>query len=710
MVVLMKHALPTFALIILLSLGSVADAQTSYPMVMSLHPVAAQVGQTSEHTVKSRYTLYGSYRVIVSGEGVTGEVVHPEKKPEDAKKTPNLTSMKLRFTVTPDAEPGVREFRVATPRGVSTVGQLVIARDTIVVEKGKNDTREQAQAVTTPATVCGVIEKAEDVDFYKFTATAGQSLSFHVRSMRLQNKIHDLQKHSDPIMFLRNESGSVIASSDNHFYGDPFLSHRFEQAGEYFIEIRDVRYQGNAYWEYSIEISGRPFISNVYPLGVAPGKDVELELVGAQLPAGNTSKITIPAGLSAGSHALRLPMGEELSSPVSVVVSNLPLSVEGAGENNTVETAQAVTVPGGISGRIERKDDIDCYSFEAKKGEKYSFEVIARRLQSGLDSNLRILDATGKRLIENDDLKLNRHSHADSWVETWTAPADGKFFIEIRDLHLRGGAEFTYFINVTHPQPYFELYLDTDKTQLTPGTAGAIFARIVRKNGFTGEVQLHIDGLPPGVKATAGRIPAGKSTDGCIVLEAAADAKMDVANITVTGTAKHELADGKMLELSSVAHPMQETYQPGGGRGHWPVGTHAVSIGEPNDILSIKLSTYELDLKPGESKTIEVTLVRAPEFKANVQLDLLYRHLSSMFANTLPEGVTIDTKTSKTLLTGTNAKGQITLTAAATAPPIEKRRAVVMANVSLNFVMKATYSSAPLTITVAKKDNAAEKK
>ena len=72
--------------------------------------------------------------------------------------------------------------------------------------------------------------------------------------------------------------------------------------------------------------------------------------------------------------------------------------------------------------------------------------------------------------------------------------------------------------------------------------------------------------------------------------------------------------------------------------------------------------------------------------------------------------MTIDTKTSKTLLTGTNAKGQITRTAAATAPAIEKRKAVVMANVSLNFVMKATYSSAPLTITVTGKADATAKK
>ena len=76
-------------------------AQTSYPMLMSLKPVAAQVGQTSEHTVTSRYNLFGAYQVLVSGTGVTAEVV-PVKKSKDGKE-PSLTSLKLKFTVAPDA-------------------------------------------------------------------------------------------------------------------------------------------------------------------------------------------------------------------------------------------------------------------------------------------------------------------------------------------------------------------------------------------------------------------------------------------------------------------------------------------------------------------------------------------------------------------------------------------------------------------------------
>lgn len=694
----MQRFLPVFITGFVLLSASLAEAQTSYPMVMSLHPTAAQVGQTSEHVVQSRYSMFGAYQVLVSGEGVSGEVTTPMKPGKDGK-NPSLTKLSIKFTVAPNARPGVRDFRIATPQGASTLGQLVIVRDPVIVEKEKNNTAELAQAVTVPATLCGVIGQVEDVDVFKFQAAAGQSLNFHVRSMRLQNRIHDLQKHSDPIMALRNSAGSILITSDNHFAGDPFFSYKFEQAGEYLLEIRDVRYQGNTYWEYSVEIGDRPFISNVFPMGVVRGADVRLQLIGTQLPENPFASLKLPLDAAAGPQWLELPMGAALTNPVPVVVSELPSVLENEMDNNAPDKGQLVTVPVGISGRIDSEADIDCFTFEAKKGENFSVEVLARRWQSSLDSHLRILDEQGKQLALNDDLKLYKRTFQDSWIENWTAPADGKFVIEIRDMHLRGGDSFVYYLRVTRPQPYFELYLDSDKTQLTPGSCGVLFANVVRKNGFTGEIQLHIDGLPKGVTAVCGRILDGQR-DGCIVLEAPAGAPLSIANVIVTGTAMHQVGKEKSSELQVVASPYQETYQPGGGRGHWPVDTHAVSVGAPSDILDVKLSTYAVTLKPGESVKIDVEIVRAAGFNKNVMLDALYRHLSSTYANTLPPGVTIDSKNSKTLLTGKVSKGHITLTATDKAAPVEKQQASIMANISLNFVMKATYSARPLLVTV----------
>lgn len=699
--------------VLVASASQAAVAQTSYPMLMSLKPAAAQVGTSSVHALSSRYSMAGAYKVIVSGTGVTGEIVTDQPQVADNRKRGKrgggrrgrraTGQTRIKFTVAPDAKPGVRDFRIATPNGASTLGQLVIVRDPVVVEKGTNNTPEQANPVKLPATICGAIERAEDVDYFKFTAKAGQSFTFHVRAMRLQDRIHDLQQHVDPIISIRNAAGSTIAQSDNHYAADPLLTHRIDEDGEYFLEIRDVRYQGNNFWEYCIEASDRPFVAAVHPMGVARGQSTPLELVGRQLPQERQSVATISDKSPLGPQTvqLKLPNGE-LTNPAAVVVSDLPQTVEADADNNTFKAAQPVQVPGGISGRIGQEADIDCFIFEAKKGERYNFEVIARRWGSAIDSHIRILDAkTGRQLALNDDLTANRRLFSDSEIGFWAPPTDGKYVLEIRDVHLRGGDDYVYYVNCTRSEPTFKLYLDTDKTLLTPGTSGAIFARAVRKNGFTGEIRLQVDGLPTGVTASNGRILAGSATDGCVILTAAPDAKIDVANITVTGIGTAKIG-GKEREVWVTAQPQQETYMPGGGRNHWHVDMHTASIGASNDLRGVKLSTYDVTLKPGESKRIEVTLDRAANFNSNVTLDVRFRHLSSMFADTLPKGVAIDGRNSKTLLTGKVSKGYITLRAASNAEPAEKQQVSVMANISINFVMKATYSAKPLFVTVKK--------
>jgi hypothetical protein len=644
--------------------------------------------------------MYGAYRVWVDGQGVTGEIVAPDAKPDENGNIPNLQAIQVRFTVTPDAPLGVRDYRIATPRGVSTLGQLVIVRDPVVAETEKNNSPDEAVAIPVPCTVCGTIGQAEDVDYYRFSVPKAGQWSFHVRSMRLQDRIHDLQQHVDPILTLRNAAGTTVAASDNYFFGDPFLSHQFASGGEYLLEIRDVRYQGNRYWEYSIEISPRPFVTNVHPVGVVRGEETNLELIGCGFTAGTSALLRVPPDVSLGPAWLPLLVGEQQTNPAPVVVGDLPVVLESGADNNAPETGQAVSVACGISGRIESESDIDYYTFEAEKDERLSFEVFARRLQSGLDSHLRIVDTGGRQLAVNDDMRIDKRTYADSRIENWTAPADAKYALEIRDLHLRGGETFVYFLRARRAQPHFDLFVDTDKTQLSPGTSSVIYVRVERKEGFEGDVQLGIDGLPPGVSAACGRILAGNGRDGCIVLTADADAEMAAGNVTISGTAVVQI-DGRDQMLTAVAKPYQETYQPGGGRGHWPVAVHTVSVGDPGDIRSVTLSETEITLKPGESKRVGVRIERAEGFDKNVTLDVQFRHLSGLYGDPLPPGIALDSKNSKTLLTGTTTEGHITLIAAKDAQPIEKQQIAVMANVAINFVMKSTYTGPPLLVTVA---------
>jgi hypothetical protein len=763
------------AAVTLLMAASAAAAGTSYPMVMSLRPVAIQAGTTAEMTVRSRYSMEGAYRVLISGAGVTGQVqenssskatpamvqtgaaaksvvtknaaiakkagaadksvapskqsltgdklakrspatqkslavqkVSATKKPaatraaKKQRQRPSADSLAVRFHADAIALPGVRDFRVATVHGASTVGQLVVVEDPVVAEiEGDNNSIEKAQVIPIPSAVCGAIDQGEDRDYYKFHVEAGKSLVFRVRGMLLEDRIHDLQNHLDPILTLRGPNGSTIAVADNDIAGDPLLCQRFDRAGDYTLEIRDVRYKGDRDWVYCIEINDRPFVRTVFPLGVAAGKPVSFAPVGYQLPAARMFNWPVPANWTAGLHAMQLPIGSTRANPTEVVVSDGPLVNEAPGSHDTVKTAQLVAAPAGINGRLLKEGESDVFTFQAKRGQPLSFEVFSRRAGSPLDSAIRILDARGRTLLEGDDSTEEGRMSADASIEGWNPPADGIYAIEIRDLLQRGGPEFVYFLKITRAEPRFELMLDTDKTELAPGTSGVFFVNTIRRNGFTGDISLAVESLPPGVTAFCSPIPAGQR-DGCVILAAAANAKPSIDNIVVRGRATQKQADGTTAALTAVALPMQEIYLPGGGRGHMPVEAHAVAVGQPGDIRSVKLSTDAIALKPGSTTRVDVVIERAPGFTDNVLLDPKFNHLGRIYGDTLPPGVDVDPKASKTLLNGTETRGYLTFRALPTAKPVEKRPVSVMANVSINFVMKATYSSQPLFVTVAK--------
>jgi len=695
--------------------GSVA--QQAYPMLMSIEPIAAQIGNTSEHTIKSRYTMEDTYRVIVSGAGVTGEVITPDEASEPVKSP--VQSLAVRFIVADDALPGVRQVRLATHTGVSTIAQLVIAHDPLILENailenailenailenatGNSNVITSATPFTIPATLCGGLEKAEDVDFYKFQAHQGQNVHFFVRCMKLQDLIHDLQTHADPILTLRDSNGSTLAASDNVYGADPLLSHRFDADGDYFLEIRDVRYQGNPYWQYAIEVSERPHVQTIFPLALSAAESTHgVTPLGYGLADDWQAVIELPESVSPGVNTVGLVVDGKSRHSVEVVIDRGPFVTESSEPNDSIESAQLVTLPVGIHGRIEQPSEIDFYAFEAERGDRFTFEVFARRVGSSLDSHLRLLDSTGKQLQINDDLRDGKRTFSDSRIENWNVPADGRYILEIRDLNLRGGKDFVYFLKASQAIPHFRLFADTDKTLLTPGTSGVIFVRAERLSGFDGEIRLQVAGLPEGVTASEGRILAGAHVDGCVVLTADEKTKPDVSNIEIRGVGSVSTDDGQTEEVSVAATIYQEIYQPGGGRGHWPVATHSVSIGTPADILSVDVSPQEVSLKPGESVTLDVELQRAPGFDKNVLLEIAYQHLNSVFGDPLPKGVTVDATASNSLLTGGATKGKITLKADADAVHAQRVQFAVMANVSINFVMKTTYASSPIVLTVA---------
>ena len=689
---------------------ALGQTSNSYPMLMSLRPTAAVVGATTDHELSARYNLAGASAVIVTGEGVFAEVVPPEaEKPEDREKNDvGASTTRLRIRCDASAVPGIRDVRVITPHGASTVGQLVVVCEGVTAEQPDNDTAEKAQAVTLPATLCGALEKGEDVDCWRIRVEAAGPWVFHLVSQRLQNRLHDMQSRVDPLLTLRSLAGQTIAASDNALAGDPLLAVAALQPGEYLLEVRDVRYQGNADWTYAIEASGRPFVTAVHPLAMAPGATASTRLFTAGLPLPGPVPFTLPADAPAGVRRVAPVFEGRPLGGVGILVTTDPITIEpvaalplpqAADGPDALAGATAIAGQAVICGDIDSPGQADRFAFTAKAGEAFSFEVHARRLGSNLDAKLRVLTADGGLLAEADDATYQRVLSADPYVERFAAPADGTYLVEIRDLHGRGGAGFPYALRIGPSSPSFVLEVDTDKTLLAPGLAAPIYVRALRRGGFTGDIDLGIDGLPAGVTAVAGRILA-TGNDGCLWLQAAPDAPAGWGNVTITGQATVTAADGSTRVIQGRADPLQEIYMPGGGRGHYPVDLHTVSVAKPMDVRGITVSSTAVVLKPGDSQRLDITVERAPDYKGNITLDMMLQHLETPYGNPLPKGVKVDGARSKTLLTAGESVGHITLTAAADAPPVERQLVPVTVHATINFVMKHTFASAPVLVTV----------
>jgi len=147
-------------------------------------------------------------------------------------------------------------------------------------------------------------------------------------------------------------------------------------------------------------------------------------------------------------------------------------------------------------------------------------EVYARRLNSPLDSLLRLTDASGNVLEWNDDhvlkdshlhknmMGLVTH-HADSYLMA-ELPQDGTYYVHLADSQKHGGEAYGYRLRITAPRPDFALRVTPSNHSVRAGGIVPICVHALRKDGFDGEIEVVLKDAPAGFELDGGRIPAGR--------------------------------------------------------------------------------------------------------------------------------------------------------------------------------------------------------
>jgi hypothetical protein len=441
----------------------------------------------------------------------------------------------LEVTVAPDAAPGEREIRLGAPIGLSNplvfcVGQLPEfskpeAKATnpdlerLLQKFGKKPasaTSESETTITVPAIVNGQIMPG-GVDRLRFTARKGQQLVAVVNARELIPYLADaVPGWFQATLSLHDAKGNELAYDDRfRFNPDPVLYCEIPADGEYVIEIRDSIYRGREDFVYRITIGELPFVTSIFPLGGPAGVRTTVEMKGWNLPVTNLMLDNISK--APGIYPVFVRKEKWVSNVMPFAVDTLPECLERE-PNNELVNAQPVTLPIIVNGRIDQPGDRDVFRFESRAGgEIVVAEVHARRLNSPLDSVLKLTDATGKQLAFNDDHEdkgsgLNTH-HADSWLST-TLPAIGTYYLHLWDAQHNGGPEYGYRLRISSPHPDFELRAVPSSINARAGETVPITVYALRRDGLTNAIAVALKDAPAGFKLSGGFVPANKDQVG----------------------------------------------------------------------------------------------------------------------------------------------------------------------------------------------------
>ncbi|HUQ91026.1 MAG TPA: PPC domain-containing protein, partial [Bryobacteraceae bacterium] len=630
--------------------------------------------------------------------GITGAIIEWQdlsdtKLPADKRKPFEREGLRIKVEVGADTVPGIYGFRILTKGSLSALAHLLVASGGCVNEAEPNNVEAEAQVLQPRMTVNGRLDDDADVDLYRFEAKAGDRIAFLVHAARLQRPVPQLERDfSDILVSLHDAAGAELASADDSLTEDPEFAYSFQQSGTYYLRLREARYHtGRDKWWYALSAVAGPVVRSVFPPVVRPGQKVTLSFEGFNLEG-------------AQGVAVEVPTDAKESFEFQLASNRLELGITGLAAGIEVDSAgpREILIPAGVNGRILTDGETDRYRFPAKAGERFEFEVQARRWGSSLDALIEIRDVSG-RLLEAQDDMVNTSGQTvdglafpvnkDPRIE-WTAPSDGQYEVHVRDANHFGGRQRFYFFAARRAREDFALVLDDDRMPIGPGESVTALVAVERRNGFRGPVRLFVRGLPDGVFAHESVIPAHLNQAN-IVLTARPEARPGANPILVGGRAITNSSEGHSLEIERIATPFAPMGQ-AGGRSFLKVPTAVASVSEGSDII-LEADPKVISLERGKSVTVKIRAVRN-KYSGPIEMNVILWNLMQRFSK-LPDGLIYEEKLSKTSLGPNETEGYVTFRAEPDAPLLDDYLMTVMGQITYNRIYM-TRVAAPLRLTI----------
>jgi hypothetical protein len=214
-----------------------------------------------------------------------------------------------------------------------------------------------------------------------------------------------------------------------------------------------------------------PQLDLILPRGITRGTEIVLSFHGARLSdtrevllyypgikvskvqVANDGQVKVSAKIAPdcrlGEHAMRLRTASGISELRTFFVGALP-TIDEKEPNNDFATAQKIPLNVTVNGTID-SEDVDYFVVDAKKGQRLTVEVEGMRLATTMfDPYVAILDARRFELVASDDSPLLGQDAVASVI----VPADGRYFVQVRDSAYGGNGSCHYRLHVgTFPRP-----------------------------------------------------------------------------------------------------------------------------------------------------------------------------------------------------------------------------------------------------------------
>lgn len=262
---------------------------------------------------------------------------------------------------------------------------------------------------------------------------------------------------------------------------------------------------------------------------------------------------------------------------------------------------------------------------------------------------------------------------ADSKLD-FVAPADGDYFLHLKDVRSMEGPDFAYRLTMRDETPDFKLRAEPENPNIPRGSSVPVTISVDSMRGLDSPIEIAVTGLPKGVSASSATILPGQIST-VLVLSAAPDTAPDTQPTPIRFVG-HAVVHGHDIVRDANSDP-------GAGQS-----LQLASISPAPDVI-VTTEAKEVAIEPGKEVTITLHVERRNGFKGRIPCSV----------ENLPPGVrVVNVGLNGVLVTEAQSSRTFTLKAEDWAKPVSQPIYVVGQVESNSPTM---HPSAPLLLNVS---------